>query len=140
MALADDVQWLLYILEDDLATLLEACDLHLDYLSNASLVVAEVLDALVILDHARDAQVQAAEDDSLLDVLDKGQNVRVNVESAGVGNVPVDEAVADALAGVTQDLMVELGQALVDLAALAHVVDDVFVENVHLAHLLVHLR
>lgn len=36
--------------------------------------------------------------------------------------------------------MVQLGQALVDLAALAYVVDDVLVEDVHLAHLLVDLR
>lgn len=36
--------------------------------------------------------------------------------------------------------MVQLRQALVDLAALAHIVDDIFVEHVHLTHFLVDLR
>lgn len=50
VALADDIERLLDVLEHDLATLLEARHLYLDYLSNAPLVVSEVFDALIVLD------------------------------------------------------------------------------------------
>lgn len=140
VALADDVERLLDVLEDDLATLLEASDLHLDDLADASLVVSEVLDALVVLDDARHAEVQAAEYDSLLDVLDEGQDVGVDVECADIGDVSVNESIANALPGVAEYFVVQLGQALVNLAALTHIVNDVLVEHVHLPHLLVDLR
>lgn len=139
MTLTNDVEWLLNILENNLAAFLEARHLHLDYLSDAPLVVSEVLDALIVLDDARDAEVEAAEDDSLLDVLDESEDVGVDVEGADVRDVSVDEAVPDALAGVTQDLVVQLSQALVYFATFAHVVDYVLAEYVHLAHLLVDL-
>ena len=51
MALADNIEWLFDVLEHDLATLLKASHLNLDDLANASLVVSEVLDALIVLDH-----------------------------------------------------------------------------------------
>lgn len=139
VALADYVERLLDVLEDDLAALLEASDLHLDDLADASLVVSEVLDALVVLDDARHAEVQAAEYDSLLDVLDEGQDVGVDVECAHIGDVSVNESIANALPGVAEYFVVQLGQALVNLAALTHIVNDVLVEHVHLPHLLVDL-
>ena len=138
--LTNCVERLLSISKDDLSSLLEASYLDFDYLSNAFLVVLDISDALVVLDDPRDTEVEAAEHDPLLDVLDEGQNICVYLESIDVDDVSVDEAVSNAFAGVCQNLMVQLGRALVDLASLGDVVNDFLVEHVHLAHLLVDLR
>lgn len=139
MALADDVQGLLHVLEHDFAALLEACHLHLDDLADALLIVAEILDAFIILNEARDAKVQAAEDDSLLNVLDEGKDVRVNVERVHICDVSIDEAVADAFPGIAENLVVQLRGALIYFTAFANVIDDLLVEDVHLPHSLIDL-
>ena len=72
MALADDVQRLLGIAEDYLAAGLEAHHLDGDDLADLPVVVPEVSDACLVLYDACHTQIQTAEDDSGLDVLDEG--------------------------------------------------------------------
>ena len=57
VALADNVEGLLHVLEYNLATLLESSDLYLYDLTDASLVVAEVFYALIVFDHTGYAEV-----------------------------------------------------------------------------------
>jgi hypothetical protein len=80
--------------------------LHLDDVSNALEIIFDVLDAVVIFDHSRHSKIKAAEDNFLLDVLDKSLNVCIYFTCVYVSDVAVNEAVSNALAGVTQDLMV----------------------------------
>ena len=54
VALTDDVQGLLGVLQDDLATALEAGDAHGYYFSHAATVLPEVADACLVLDYSRD--------------------------------------------------------------------------------------
>ena len=107
MTLTNYVERLLDILEHYFATFLEASHLDFYYFADASFVVSEVLDTLIVLDDARYAEVQAAEHDSLLDVFDEGQDVRVNVQGADVRNIPINEAISNTLARVTQDLVIQ---------------------------------
>ena len=107
MTLTNDVERLLDVLEHYFATLLEASHLDFYYLANASFVVSEVFNTLIIFDDARHAEIQAAENDSFLDIFDKGQNVRVNVQCADIGNIPINEATSNTLARVTQDLVIQ---------------------------------
>lgn len=71
MALADDVQRLLYILKYDFARLLESSHLHLDYLPNRFFVLFDILYALIIFYHTRYPKVKAAEYNPLLYILDE---------------------------------------------------------------------
>ena len=73
----------------------------------SSFVVSEVLNTLIILNDAGHAEIQATEHDSLLDVFDEGQDVRVNVQSADIGNIPINKAVSNTLTRVTQDLVIQ---------------------------------
>ena len=75
VALADNVKWLFNILEDNLTTLLEAGHLDLDDLADASLVVPEVLDAFIVFNDARDSEIETAENNSLLNILNESQDV-----------------------------------------------------------------
>ena len=137
--LADHVEGLFKVMQDYFARLFKACHLHLHYVSDALFIVLDIFDALVVLDHSRDTQVQTAKDNSLLDVLDKCQNICINLKRACVNDVPVYEAIANALSGIAQDLVVQLGRALVYLASFGDVVDDFLVEDIHASHFLIHL-
>lgn len=139
MILADHVEGLFKVMQNYFTRLFKACHLHLHYVSDALFIVLDIFDALIILDHSRDTEVQTAKDDSLLDVLDKCQNVCINLERTRVYDIPVYEAITNALSGVAQDLVVKLGRALVYLASFSDVVDNFLVEDIHASHFLIHL-
>ena len=101
MTLANDVQWLLYILEDNLARLLKACHLDFDNFSNWFFVLFDILDAFIILDHPWDPKIKATEHNPLLYVLDKGQDIGLNIKGTDIYDVSVDETIADAFSRVT---------------------------------------
>jgi hypothetical protein len=63
-------------------------------------VVFDVPNALVIFDYSAHAEIQAAKDDFLLNVLDESQNVGVNLQSVCVTDVAVDKPVSNALPSV----------------------------------------
>ena len=111
-----------------------------DDLTDRLPILFDIFNAIIVLNDTRNAQVEGAEHDALLDVLDEGKDISVYLEQVDVVDISVDEAVADALAGVRQDLVVEFGGALVDLTALGHIIDDLLVEDVHSPHFLVDQR
>ena len=101
MTLTYYVEWLFNILEDYFTTLFEASDLDFDYFTNATFIVSEILDTLVILDDTRDSEIKATKDDTLLDIFDEGKDIRVNIESADIRYVSVYESVSNTFSGVT---------------------------------------
>ena len=107
VALADDVQWLFHILEHNFAAFLEACYLYFYYFSDASFVVSEVLDTLVILDDARYAKIQTTKYDSLLNIFYEGQNVRIYVQCTHICNIPINKSISNTFPGVAQNLVVQ---------------------------------
>lgn len=107
MTLTNYIERLLHVLENNLATFFKTCHLYFYYFADASFVVSEVLNTLIILNDAGHAEIQATEHDSLLDVFDEGQDVRVNVQSADIGNIPINKAVSNTLTRVTQDLVIQ---------------------------------
>ena len=107
MTLTNYVQWLLDILQHNFATFFKACHLDFYYFTDASFIVSEVLDTLIVLDDAGHAEVQTTEHDALLDVFDEGQDVRVNVQGADVRNISIYESISNTLARVTQDLVIQ---------------------------------
>lgn len=74
-----------------------------------------------------------------MDVLDKCQNICINLKRTCIYDISVYEAITNALSGVAQDLMVQLGRALVYLAPFGDVVDNFLVEDIHASHFLIHL-
>lgn len=104
--MTDDVKRLLHVFQDNLSTLLEASDLDFYNFTDTALIVPEVLDAFIVFDDARDSKIETTENNSLLNILNEGQDVRVNIQSAHISDVPVDESIADAFPRVTKDLVV----------------------------------
>ena len=137
MTLANDVQRLLDVFKHNFAAFLEASDLDLNYLTDTSLIISKVLDALVVLDDAGHAQIKTAENNAFLDVFYESKYIRVNIKSVHVRDIPIDESVANAFARITQYFVIQLGQTLVDFAAFTDIVNDVLVEHLHLPHFLV---
>jgi hypothetical protein len=80
--------------------------LDLNDVTNTLEVVLNVLDAVIVFDESRHSQVETTKDNLLLDVLDEGLNVRVNLQSVNVADVSIDKPVANAFPCITQDLMV----------------------------------
>lgn len=72
MDLADIVQRKFSISEDHFPRLFKSSDLNLDYIADRLLVILDISDRLVIFDDTRDSEVQTAENNSFLDVLDEG--------------------------------------------------------------------
>ena len=142
MTLAYDIQWLLNVLKNYLARFFKTCDLHFDNFTNTFLVFLYISDAVVILDHSRDTKVEAAKYDSVLYILDKGQDVGVDLKIVHVQDIAIDESIANTFPGITQDLVIKLCGAftLVDLAIFCDVVNDLLVEDVHSSHFFIDLR
>lgn len=76
-----------------------------DDFANTFSIDFDVSDTIIIFDDARNSKVQAAEDDSLLDILDERQNVCVDFERVYINDVSIDESVSNAFTGVAQDFM-----------------------------------
>ena len=136
---ADHIQWLLKVMENYLTRFLKPCDLYFNDVSNAFLVFFDILDAFVIFDHTWDSKIQTAENNSFLYVLHKGKDIRIDFECAHINNVSVDESISIALPCITEDLVVELGCALINFTAFCHIINDIFLKDIHASHLLIHL-
>ena len=136
---ADHIQWLLKVMENYLTRFLKPCDLNFNDVSNTFLVFFDILDAFVIFDHTWDSKIQTAEHNSFLYVLHKGKDIRIDFKCAHINDVSVDESISIALPCITEDLVVELGCALINFTAFCHIINDIFLKDIHASHLLIHL-
>lgn len=72
MTLADDVEGLLRVLQNDLTAALKTWHAHSYYFSHAASVFPKVTDARLVFDDSRDTEIERAEDYFALNVLYKG--------------------------------------------------------------------